>query len=437
MELKSGQYLTQSLQLNVTQDLIQAISLLQYTSLELISVIHEIAESNPLIEVDVHFDLWRASKKKNNRDEPNDWIEKIRGETESNLLDDLREQIIGLPLSAREIAVLNYFFEQIDENGYFDQELEELCEQLQIDHRLAEKMLAQLQELDPPGIGARNLPECLLLQLRRKGEADDVAEKILIDHFADFAERKWNKLSKDTKIPVEQIEKLMAKVRYLNPRPGARYHKGNPAYIVPDVILEYKNDRWHIRLLEDTFFTIKLNEEYKNIEGSLDSRAKEFYQQNYQHYQWLKNSIEKRKETIRKIVRKIIEYQGDFFLKKEPSLKPMTMQALAEEMAVHPSTVSRVSKNKYIRTPRGTFAFKDLFTAQFPSVHGGEVSVHEIKRRIEEIIAGENKKAPYSDQKIADMLKKEGITASRRVIAKYREQMKIPSSTIRKRIGMD
>src|SRR5690606_24925875 len=271
MELKSGQYLTQSLQLNVTQDLIQAISLLQYTSLELISVIHEIAESNPLIEVDVHFDLWRASKKKNNRDEPNDWIEKIRGETESNLLDDLREQIIGLPLSAREIAVLNYFFEQIDENGYFDQELEELCEQLQIDHRLAEKMLAQLQELDPPGIGARNLPECLLLQLRRKGEADDVAEKILIDHFADFAERKWNKLSKDTKIPVEQIEKLMAKVRYLNPRPGARYHKGNPAYIVPDVILEYKNDRWHIRLLEDTFFTIKLNEEYKNIEGSLDS----------------------------------------------------------------------------------------------------------------------------------------------------------------------
>lgn len=437
MELKSGQYLTQSLQLNVTQDLIQAISLLQYTSLELISVIHEIAESNPLIEVDVHFDLWRASKKKNNRDEPNDWIEKIRGETESNLLDDLREQIIGLPLSAREIAVLNYFFEQIDENGYFDRELEELCEQLQIDHRLAEKMLAQLQELDPPGIGARNLPECLLLQLRRKGEADDVAEKILIDHFADFAERKWNKLSKDTKIPVEQIEKLMAKVRYLNPRPGARYHKGNPAYIVPDVILEYKNDRWHIRLLEDTFFTIKLNEEYKNIEGSLDSRAKEFYQQNYQHYQWLKNSIEKRKETIRKIVRKIIEYQGDFFLKKEPSLKPMTMQALAEEMAVHPSTVSRVSKNKYIRTPRGTFAFKDLFTAQFPSVHGGEVSVHEIKVRIEEIIAGENKKAPYSDQKIADMLKKEGITASRRVIAKYREQMKIPSSTIRKRIGMD
>lgn len=437
MELKSGQYLTQSLQLNVTQDLIQAISLLQYTSLELISVIHEIAESNPLIEVDVHFDLWRASKKKNNRDEPNDWIEKIRGETESNLLDDLREQIIGLPLSAREIAVLNYFFEQIDENGYFDQELEELCEQLQIDHRLAEKMLAQLQELDPPGIGARNLPECLLLQLRRKGEADDVAEKILIDHFADFAERKWNKLSKDTKIPVEQIEKLMAKVRYLNPRPGARYHKGNPAYIVPDVILEYKNDRWHIRLLEDTFFTIKLNEEYKNIEGSLDSRAKEFYQQNYQHYQWLKNSIEKRKETILKIVRKIIEYQGDFFLKKEPSLKPMTMQALAEEMAVHPSTVSRVSKNKYIRTPRGTFAFKDLFTAQFPSVRGGEVSVHEIKVRIEEIIAGENKKAPYSDQKIADMLKKEGITASRRVIAKYREQMKIPSSTIRKRIGMD
>src|SRR5690606_11741933 len=112
----------------------------------------------------------------------------------------------------------------------------------------------------------------------------------------------------------DQIEKLMAKVRLLNPRPGARYPRGKPAYIVPDVILEYKNDKWHIRLAEDTFFTIKLNEEYKNFEGRFETDAKEFYQQNYQHYQWLKSSIKKRKETTIKIVREIIEHQGDFFL---------------------------------------------------------------------------------------------------------------------------
>jgi len=432
MELNSGLFLTQRLQLNMTQDLIQAISLLQYSSLELISIFHELMEENPLIEVEIHFESLDSEEPVAKGENSSSWIEQIKGKTENTLLDAIREQIIGLPLTVTEWKIINYMIGQLDENGYLEMDEKEVAHRFKVSSSDVDRLVELLQQLDPPGVGARSVGECFLLQLRRRNEADSVAEKILKDHFQDFIAGKWQKLTKITGFSFGELESLLKKIRLLNPRPASSFHKDESIYIFPDAILEYRHHRWEVRLTDDVF-TLRLNQHYQNFNG--DKSVQKFYSQNLRQFQLLQNGMKRRKDLLEKLLKCLIQHQEKFLLNKTKVLAPLTLQDLAEELGVHVSTISRIVKNKYIQTPKGLFAMKDLLSDGRNKSKGGKISVHQIKQKIEEIIDNEDKQAPYSDQRIADLLNEEGLEVSRRVIAKYREQMNIPSSTKRKWMG--
>jgi RNA polymerase sigma-54 factor len=433
MNLKAGLWQQQTLKLTMTQELSQAIALLQYSAQELNEFLENKALENPFITIG---DLSR-SKNKNNKgkaEKKNDWIEQIADQSFS-LEEQLLSQLNFKKYSKLQLTVIRDLLKYLDESGYFRGDTEEIAQKRNISKDLVDECLTIIQGLEPVGVGARNLQECLLLQLEWEYPDDELAQKIIMDHFVLFAEKKWRPLAKELQVPIKEIQDIFDRVQELNPKPCAKFSTDHTHYIVPDAIIEVTSDGISVRLWEASTPKINFNEPYyKQFSTSGDHHVGKFLQEKLQDFQWIMRSIEQRKETLAKVITKIAEKQAEFFLKGTQYLNPMTMKELALELDVHESTISRAVREKFVQTPFGTIPLKSFFSSTIQTVYAENTSSSQVKNVISSLVEKENKQRPYSDQEIVETLKtKEGIVVSRRTVAKYRDQLGIPSSSKRKR----
>lgn len=434
MDLNLGLFQQQNLRLNMTQQLTQAISLLQLSVIELTAFIENIAIENPLIEIKTNyyttFDSRTKKIKKLHSLEQNP-IDTIATNGSPSLYDYLHSQTIFMNIAAEERKFLRFLIHNINESGFLDIDINEACELININESLGQCVLTILQGLEPAGIGARNLQECLKLQLDRKDVLTSSYDIILSKYFNEFVDKKWKVIETKTGIPVVEIQSLWDKIQKLNPRPGLSVSNERTEYIVPDIIVEKVKGHWLIEIADDSYVNIRLNKNYYYELASVEnSELQTYLKEKYNQFQWLKQSLEQRQDTIKKVMDAIIKRQEEYFVNKQNNLKPMTMQEIAAEIGMHESTVSRTVKSKYLKTPAGIFLLRNLFSSQ---ISEGDISRDTVKTKLINLIECEDKMKPYSDQQIVNELKEIGIKLSRRTITKYRGLLHIPSSTVRKR----
>lgn len=445
MDLKAGLWQKQTLKLAMTQELTQAIALLQYSAQELAAFLEAKSMENPLMQVDFknisHFDAsmdrTRKTRRKTFERDQKNLIEQI-GSGESDTLEDyLLSQINLLKALPEEKLILQVLIENIDENGYLTIERENLGGKFGVEEEIIDSAFFKLQSLDPAGIAAKDLQECLLLQLirQRRTPENELAITIIRDHFLLFAEKKWKAIAKMLNVGLKDIQKVHDDIQQLNPKPGATFQREKSAYIVPDVVVKRNGDELSISVFDALIPKVSFNDGYfRQLSGHRDPEVNKFLQEKQGDYQWIQRSLEQRKETVLKVSMKIIEKQRDFFLIGPAHLNPMTMREVADELEIHESTVSRTVREKYMQTPSGTYELKSFFTSAVQTTENDQASSQKVKAAIEHYIKEEDKKKPISDQKLVEMLEeREGMVVSRRTVAKYRDQLGIPSSSKRKR----
>lgn len=442
MNLKTGLWQQQTLKLTMTQELSQAIALLQYSAIELSAFLEEKALENPLIQLDANnitamdprTDRVRTRNHQTKKDQMN-WIEQIGGDKQISLKDHLFSQINIKRLTKVRERVLLKLIENIDENGYLRSTVEEIASSLSAPLELVEDTLELIQQLEPAGIGARDLQECLLIQLYQSGNDCELANQIISEYFLEFADKKWRPIASQLKVSLKEIQDVFDFVQTLNPRPGASFANENPAYVVPDVIVEWNGVEFIVKVFDEIIPKVSFNRSYhQKLASYKDEHVKQFLQEKSRDYHWILRSLQQRKETLARVTLKIIEKQQAFFRTAGGHLEPMTMKEISDELDIHESTVSRTVREKYVQTPFGTFALKSFFTSTIQTVSDVNTSSAQVKNEISKLIDEEDKLKPLSDQKIANLLKEtEGMVVSRRTVAKYREQLGIPSSSKRKR----
>lgn len=434
MYVKAGLWQQQSLKLVMTQELTQAIALLQYSALELADFLEKKALENPLITLGTAPHRKDKKQRMNANKDRDTWIEQIPDRSFS-LAKQLLSQLNLKQYTNKQLTVIRDLIEHLDESGYFTEDIDEIAAKQKVSAEYMEECLMIIQGLEPAGIGARTLQECLLIQWQRKHPVEKLGQTILSDHFMLFAERKWKLLSKILAVSLKAIQDIFDEVQTLNPKPCSYFSNEQTHYIVPDAIVERTNEGISVRLWDAAMPKMKFNDRYfHKFLKSEDRHVGQFLQEKFQDYQWLARSIEQRKETLIKVIMKIMERQDDFFKRGPQFLNPMTMKELAEEIGVHESTISRAVREKYVQTPSGTFPLKAFFSSTVQTVYSETTSSSQVKNAIAAMVEKEDKQDPLSDQEIVDLLKeKEGMVVSRRTIAKYRGQLKIPSSSKRKR----
>ncbi|MGO1469496.1 MAG: RNA polymerase factor sigma-54 [Tissierella sp.] len=458
MKLGYNLTLKQTQTLSMTPELQQAIMLLQLNSLELNEYIRDEIEKNPLLEIEKSKEDKEDIEKTRENEEDIDWKEYIekyddisyKPQTDKNkeavkyenfvtytksLREHLLEQLGLLDLEKKLKYVCEYIIQNLDKNGYLKIKLEELSLLSNVNDEMIEKSLKTVQSLEPKGVGASDLKECLLLQLEDK-EKNNLAVEIIENHLEDLGLNKLNKISKKLKVDINKVQQSIDYIKTLEPKPGRAFSDEsleNLAYITPDANIEYIDGEYKVSVNESSGPRLNINKFYKNlISKSSDESAKTFLTEKLNSASWIIKSIEQRRNTIKRVVEAILEYQKDFFENGEKALKPLTLKMIAEDIDMHESTVSRTTNGKYVQTPRGVFELKYFFTVGVNTI-SGDVSSTSIKSMIEDIIEGEDLNKPYSDQKISDILKEKGCSISRRTVAKYRDELEIPSSTMRKR----
>jgi RNA polymerase sigma-54 factor len=440
MNFKTGLWQQQTLKLTMTQELSQAIALLQYSAQELTDFLENKALENPLMQIE-HVNirpmnpLIDRNRRKYQKAEK-DWIDQI-AEKPYSIEEQLISQLNIKKLSEEQLKVIRRLIQNLDENGYFTGDLNEIAAKLNISEELAEDCLVVIQTLEPAGIGARDLQECLLIQVEYGFPENDLARKIISGYFIPFAEKKWKQIAKALQVSLKEIQDVFDCIQLLNPKPGAMLKEDTAHYIIPDVIVEPTGQGLTVRMFDDPIPKISFNEPYYNKFKNQDQQVSKFLHEKVQDYQWILKSIEQRKETLTRVVAMIVEKQQGFFQKGPQGLLPMTMKEIAVELDVHESTVSRAVREKYVQTPVGTYPLKSFFTSTIQTTSEDEsTSSSQVKNAIGKLVAEENKAKPLSDQEIVDRLKAlEGIVVSRRTIAKYRDQLGIPASSKRKRFN--
>lgn len=444
MRLDFNLQLQQEQKLIMTQEMQLAVKMLQLTAYELKEYIDEQLVENPLLEAE--------SESKTEVDPLDDYLSNVDREgidfmemqddseyisplhfiaRENSLWDCLREQLRLIPLNNSIYKIGEYIIDNINENGYLTVEEINIAEKFNISINNAIEMIELIQSLDPAGIGARNLNECLILQLKRRGINDPILENIIMKMLEDVGEAKTQKIAKACDITIEKTKEYIDIIRELDPKPGIRLCADTTRYIVPDVYIEKIDGNYVVSVNEESVPELKINNMYKRMIKNKDSPEYAYVKEKLQSAIWLIKSIEQRMSTIKRVVTAILEYQIDFF-EIESELKPLTLKQIAEVTELHESTISRAVKGKYVQSPRGLFEIKNFFIKGIQNKEGEDVSTVKIKTRIKEVIKSEPTSKPYSDQQISDMLQKEGIEVSRRTVAKYREEMNIPSSSKRK-----
>lgn len=447
--------LEQSQKLIMTPELRQAIQLLQYTSLELNEYLSKELEENPLLEMERPVEEIQNIESLND-DKDIDWKEFIesyddisyRTEVDRNhkeysiesfisyspsLKDFLFEQLNMVSIGIREKAIAEYLIQNINSNGYLESSLSEIALTLQVSVEEVEMMLSVIQGFEPIGVASRNLKECLLIQSRELN--DSKINLIIQNHLEDIAANRLATISKCVGITIEKAQDYCDIIKSLEPKPGRTFRGDGEdiRYIIPDATIEEIDGEYVIFINEITGPRLNINEYYKNlIKTSKDDKTSEFLQEKLNSALWIIKSIEQRRQTLYKVIMSIITFQKSFFKYGEKQLIPLTLKDVALDIDMHESTISRATNGKYVQTPRGVFELKYFFNTGL-SGSNGDVSALKVKSIIKGMIDEENPKKPLSDQLISDALKSRGMIVSRRTVAKYRDELNIPSSSMRRR----
>lgn len=438
MDFNQGLFQQQTLKLTMTQELSQAIALLQYSTQELSAFLESKALENPLIQIDttvVPVNPLADRRRKRNATSTmiqNDWLEQI-GENRKSLTEHVLSQ---RPMN-EEFKPLHQVFTHLvdclDENGYISIEHTDLTKRYS--NEQIEACLQHLQAMEPAGIGARSLQECLLIQLKRMPTPNTLAITLVEEHFQPFAEKRWKELSGKLQVSLGEIQAAFDLLQALDPRPGSKYFSEQTSFIVPDVVVIWDGQHYSITVYDELLPKVSFNDSfYQKYAYTDDKHVARYIDNQFQNYQWLQRSLEQRKETLQRVALKIVEKQPDFFKKGPTNLKPMIMKEVADELEIHESTVSRAVREKYVQTPFGIFELKSFFTSTIQTTSEESTSSTQVKNAITNLVKSENKLKPHSDQDIVDILKaNEGMVISRRTVAKYREQLGIASSSKRRR----
>ncbi|GGW70019.1 RNA polymerase sigma-54 factor [Alishewanella tabrizica] len=477
----------------MTPQLQQAIRLLQLSTIELQQEIQEALDANPLLEGDDDFDtapdhdpsLSNINREpvddsSNPTDDYNDPVERdtsdemteqniqedlpldnnwddlvsaapvsngnlpdedmiYQGETSETLQDYLRWQMQLTPFSETDRAIAEIIIEAIDESGLLTISCQDILDSLDIADIEAdevEAVIKRIQLFDPVGVGARSVKECLLVQLRQFSEDTPYLTEArqLISEYTEFlANRDFRSLLRVTKLKEEELKEVMRLIHSLNPRPGADVIKQEQQYVIPDVTVTKVKGRWQVELNPDAMPKIRINQQYaamsRNAKNSADTQ---FIRSHLQEAKWFLKSLESRNETLLKVANCIVQQQQAFFEHGEEAMKPMVLNDVAEMVSMHESTISRVTTQKYMHTPRGIFELKFFFSSHVSTESGGECSSTAIRAFIKKLVSAENPAKPLSDSKMAEILSEQGINVARRTIAKYRESLFIPPSNQRK-----
>jgi RNA polymerase sigma-54 factor len=327
----------------------------------------------------------------------------------------------------------------LDDDGYFRATLDELAQQSGLSLREMEQALDLIQGFDPLGIGARDLRECLLIQVRQLDLQGTLVEKIIKDHLGDLEKRKYPNIAKALNVtPQEVMEASHIIIHELEPKPGRPYLTADTNYVVPDVYVIKVEDNYVVQLNDEGLPRVRINPYYRkliNRNDAIDKVTKEYVEERLRSAQWLIKGMEQRSKTIYKVAESIVKFQLEFLDKGITHLRPMVLKGVAEDIGMHESTISRVTTNKYMHTPQGIFPMKYFFTTGFSDGTGTDISSLTVKDTIQKMIKEEDLATPLKDQQIVDLLKERGIDIARRTVAKYREELRIPPTSVRKRTG--
>jgi RNA polymerase sigma-54 factor len=373
-----------------------------------------------------------------------------------NLDDYLREQIQHLELTPRQLVLADEVLGNINETGYLVATLEEIIAGVnemvaeaaaragRDDEPLplytlaeAEEMLAIVQQLDPPGTGARDLRECLLLQLKEAGQEDSLAARLVREFFDELVAHRWVDVARKVGVSTAVVQQAADDVAKLSPKPGLARASGPDNYVVPDLIVDKIDGRYMVFTNDHNLPRLRLSRVYQDIardKKKFEGENKEFITSKLNAAQWLIQAIEQRRQTMLKVMHFIVDRQRDFFEKGVQGLKPLTLREVADVIGMHESTVSRVTNEKYAQTPRGVLPLKFFFSSGLSTTDGEDVSARGIKATIEKLVKDEDPKNPLTDQAIVEILEKDGVQIARRTVAKYRDQLGVLSARMRKRV---
>ncbi len=475
MALQFEQIQRQTQQLIMTPQMKQAIQLLQLPLMELCNVIEQEMVSNPVLEEineekkpsqeqeeqvpekadneELDFkeefdrlsqidDEWReyfrqsgSYRKYSQEDEERrQYLENSITRSET-LQDHLLNQLSIMSRTDKEKEIGEQIIGNIDENGYLQSPLEEIAMHSKASLEDVQTTLELIQQFHPLGVGARNLKECLLIQLVRLGKEGTLAEKIVSLHLDDLAKKRYAQIAKALKTTTVHIQHEAELIASLEPKPGRMFITDTTHYVLPDVVLEKIGDEYKIILNDDKIPHLRISNVYKTLmsKNDIDNNTKDYIKDKIKSGKWLMKNIHQRQQTIYNITNEIVQRQRRFFDEGIAYLQPMTMQVIATALGLHESTVSRAISGKYIQTPRGVFQLKYFFTTPISTKSGTATSATTVKDRINEIIRNEDSKKPLSDSKIIDILKKEGIQLARRTVAKYRKELNILPANLRKK----
>ncbi|MDU6926126.1 RNA polymerase factor sigma-54 [Franconibacter helveticus 513] len=476
--MKQGLQLRLSQQLAMTPQLQQAIRLLQLSTLELQQELQQALENNPLLEqTEFHdeiatqetqssegLDTAEALEQKempeelpldasweevytagtpsgNGVDYQDDELPVYQGETTQSLQDYLMWQVELTPFSDTDRAIATSIVDAVDETGYLTVALEDILESMgdeEISLEEVEAVLKRVQRFDPVGVAARDLRDCLLVQLSQFARETpwlDEARLIISEHLDLLANHDFRSLMRVTRLKEEVLKEAVTLIQSLDPRPGQSIQTGEPEYVIPDVLVRKHNGRWTVELNADSIPRLKINQHYAAMCTTARNESdSQFIRSNLQEAKWLIKSLESRNDTLLRVSRCIVEQQQAFFEKGEEYMKPMVLADIAQAVEMHESTISRVTTQKYLHSPRGIFELKYFFSSHVNTEGGGEASSTAIRALVKKLIAAENPAKPLSDSKLTSMLSDQGIMVARRTVAKYRESLSIPPSNQRKQL---
>lgn len=354
--------------------------------------------------------------------------------SEVSLQEHLMRQAELTDLSPRAQEAMQYLVGNLDDRGFLTQTPSDIALQTGIALEAVQEALKALRSFDPPGIGAQNLAECLLNQLAAKGRAESLASRIIKHHFQLLTRRRIPEIARKLGAPLDEIQVAIEEIGTLDPAPGRRFAADNNRSVAPDVTVTRDGDQWQITLNQDYIPRLRISNTYRELiaKGVLNKQERDYLRERMRSGKFLISSIEQRQQTIERITREIIRVQEEFFEKGVAHLKPLTMTQIADAVGVHETTVSRAIANKYIQTPHGVFELKYFFTPGFQAESGTAVSNKSVKEMIADLVALEDKGAPLSDQDIVAKLTEKGLTVARRTVAKYREELGIMPSNLRR-----
>jgi RNA polymerase sigma-54 factor len=476
--MKHALQIRMSQQLTLTPQLQQAIRLLQLSTQDIHNEVAQMLDENPMLELaeeagnSVYAGDFLSAPRNSSSDsevpqthtddrgaddfssDPADWntggriahgtddeedIYPEQAAAQASLREYLHSQLSVSSLDTKDRKVVGLLVDALDENGYLAQDLSELAELLppELDITLddLETALVQLQHLDQPGLGARNLGECLELQLKALPEKvphRDLAIRLVVHHLGMLAAHDFSGIKKLLRCSEDELRAAQRLIIALNPKPGSEFDKSIADYVVPDVIVEKLKNKWHARLNPEAMPKLRINQMYANILRQRDNKNSSQLGTQLQEAKWMIKNLHQRFETILRVAQAIVERQGNFFEHGDIGMRPLVLREIADELELHESTVSRSTTQKFMLTPRGIYEFKHFFGSGLATENGGICSSTAIRELIKKLVSAEDRNKPLTDNRMSEILAQQGIVVARRTVAKYRESLHILPINLRK-----